>query len=60
MHVQVQNVGSNGLVKSIFSDVLYNENGVESRQDGTLEINLFSSMLQIIVSTEHWVSSGQD
>ena len=33
MHVQIENMGSDLLIQSVLSDVLHDENGIESRQN---------------------------
>lgn len=50
----------NSFIKSFFSDILHDEDGVESREDRTLEVDLLCSSLEVVVTTEDWVSSSKD
>ena len=58
MHVKIQNMRCNGFVDSVFSDITNDENGIKSTQDWTLEVNLFSSMLKIVISSKQWICSS--
>lgn len=60
VHVEAENVSSDGLIDFVFSDISHDENGVESGQYGTLKVDLLSGMLQIVISTEDWVGSGKN
>ena len=60
VHVEAENVTRNGLINFVFSNISHDENGVESGQYRTLKVNLFSGMLQIVISTKDWVSGGKN
>ena len=59
VHVQVDDMSGDLLVKRFNSLVSHNENRIETRKDRRLEVNLLCCMLKIVISTIEWVSSGQ-
>ena len=59
VHVKVDYMSGNFFVKRFKSLVSHNENCIETRKDGRLEVNLLSSMLEIVVSAVKWICSRQ-
>jgi len=60
MSVQVDYMRCDGLISRFLSNILDNEDAIKSRQDRTLEIDLFCSMLEIIIAAENGIGSCQD
>lgn len=59
-HMEVNDMVGNGLISRVFSDVLNNENAVESGEDRALEVNLFSGVFQVVISSEDGVRCCQN
>jgi len=59
VHVQANDMTGNGLIRLHFSVVSHDENGVESGQNGTLEVDLLSRMLQVVVPSHEWIGGSQ-
>lgn len=58
--MQAENVRSDGLVDSLLPDISYDEDVVEPGEDGGLEIDLFGSVLEVVVSAEERIGSCED
>jgi len=56
-HVQVENVRGNALIELFFTNISHNEDGVKSRQNRTLKVNLLRRVLQVVVTPKHGVRS---
>ena len=50
----------NGLIDIFSPHISDNEDSIESRQNRRLEVNLLGGVLQVVVSAEEWVGSGQN
>jgi len=60
IHVEVENMRCNSFINAFFSDILNDKDWIKSRQNWTLEINLFSGVLQVIVSSEKRICCGKN
>jgi hypothetical protein len=58
--VKSQYMRGNGLINLVFSDISHDENSIESGENRTLELNLLSGVLEVIVSTHDRVGSSED
>ena len=54
-HMQIKNVLCNLLIEIVFSNIFYNKDCVESWKNRALEINLFGSVFQVIISSINWI-----
>ena len=59
IHVKIDNVRSNLFVEVFKPLVPHNENSVESRKDRRLEVDLFRSVLQVVIAAVEWVCCGK-
>ena len=59
-HMQVKNMLCNLFVQIIFSYIFHNKDCVKSWKNWALEINLFSSVFQVIISSINWICCGDN
>ena len=59
IHVKIDNVRSNLFVKFLKPLVPHDENSVEPRKDRRLEVDLFRSVLQVVIAAVEWVGCGK-
>jgi hypothetical protein len=52
MSVKVDDVRCDRLISRFFSDVLHDEDAIESGKDRALEVDLFCCVFQVIITTE--------